>query len=374
MMHVRNLDKYYNKGKSNELHVLNSIELEFSDKGLVALFGKSGSGKTTLLNCLGGLDGFDSGNYSVDGIDSKHARKFNEYRRKNIGFIFQDFSLIDELTVEENILTALAIAGDDATIEKVNVALITVGMERYNKRIVSTLSGGQKQRIAIARAIVINPCLILADEPTGNLDKENTIKVLEILKSISNETLVLLVSHEREIVEQYADRIIEIEQARVVSDTQNKITLLGSTINPVSQIESKNFTTNGIALNLYYSADSNDIVRLNIAIDGDSVYVHCEGKELIQTHEQYDIFKSVISKSKDNPACLPANMPKNECQQSFRRQLLDSRGSIKKVKKKVNISLKSKMQKTTAIVMALTAILIAITMSLFDGGDKNRYP
>ena len=181
MIRVNKLNKYYNKGKSNELHVINEVSLELPDSGMVALFGKSGCGKTTLLNVIGGLDGFASGSVEIDGADI--CRDTDGVRNRAIGYIFQNYNLCREQTCYENVANALRLCGvtDDAEIdERVIAALKNVGMEKYAKRPPDTLSGGQQQRIAIARAIVKNPKIILADEPTGNLDEANTLVIMEL--------------------------------------------------------------------------------------------------------------------------------------------------------------------------------------------------
>ncbi len=223
MIRLSHLHKYFNKGKSNEIHVINDISLELPDSGMVALFGKSGCGKTTLLNVIGGLDSFHSGELTVEGGDI-HSHT-DAIRGRSIGYIFQNYNLLTTLTCFENVAAALRLSGveDDAEIdERVTASLAAVGMEKHKNRTPDTLSGGQQQRIAIARAIVKNPPIILADEPTGNLDENNTVMIMDLLKEISRSCLVLLVTHEAQLVDHYCDTVIELSDGRIISTKKNE--------------------------------------------------------------------------------------------------------------------------------------------------------
>jgi putative ABC transport system permease protein len=226
MIRLFGLEKYYNKGRLNQIHVLNNTMLEFPEKGLVAITGPSGCGKTTLLNVVGGLDSFEKGKIDFFGqqINSYKPTQWDVIRNKSIGYIFQNYNLVTDKTVFENVAMALNMAGlyDDAEIEKrVHYVLRRVGMFNYRKRNVLALSGGQQQRVAIARAIVKNPRVVLADEPTGNLDANNTFEIMGLIKKISETCLVILVSHERELVDFYADRIIELKDGKIINDIEN---------------------------------------------------------------------------------------------------------------------------------------------------------
>jgi ABC-type lipoprotein export system ATPase subunit/ABC-type antimicrobial peptide transport system permease subunit len=227
MISLQHLQKHYNKGKPNEIHVIDDTTLEFPEKGLVAITGPSGCGKTTLLNIIGGLDRFESGQIVFDGltISSYNNRLIDEIRNSSIGYIFQNYNLITDKTVYENVEIALNMAGlfDKKPIEeRVNYVLRSVGMYNYRKRNVLALSGGQQQRVAIARAIAKNPKVVLADEPTGNLDANNTFEIMGIIKKISQSCLVILVSHERDLVDFYADRVVELHDGKVVNDYLNE--------------------------------------------------------------------------------------------------------------------------------------------------------
>lgn len=226
MIKVNQLDKTFNKYQKNKIHVINDISLEFPEKGLVVLLGKSGSGKTTLLNVIGGLDKVDKGDINFYGKEIKkyNANVWDSLRREDIGFIFQNYYLKNDLSVFDNVAFVLKLIGihdEQAIEERVNYILTQVGMYKYRKKLASQLSGGQQQRVAIARALVKNPKVIIADEPTGNLDSNNTIEIMNIIKNISVNKLVVLVTHEKNIADFYGDRIIEITDGKVVNDYQN---------------------------------------------------------------------------------------------------------------------------------------------------------
>ena len=222
MISIDRLDKTFNRGKQNAIHVVNDVSLELPASGMVAIFGRSGCGKTTLLNVIGGLDRVQSGSVEIDG--EKMTVSNDSLRNRSVGYIFQNYLLNREQTCRENVADALRLLGvtDREFIEtQVDAALSAVGMERFAARLPDTLSGGQQQRIAIARAIVKNPPVILADEPTGNLDEANTLHVMRLLKAISRDRLVLLVTHEENLVSAFSDRVIELSDGRVVSDRVN---------------------------------------------------------------------------------------------------------------------------------------------------------
>lgn len=226
MVTLTNVDKYFYRRRSNQIHVINDTTLEFGETGLTALLGPSGCGKTTLLNVIGGLDKADKGNIYINGqkISGRTAGRVDKIRNLNIGYIFQNYNLIDDMTVFDNVAMVLKMVGikDKAEIkEKVEYALDLVGMYRYRKRYADMLSGGERQRVGIARAIVKDPAIIIADEPTGNLDSANTLEVMNIIKTISREKLVILVTHEEDLANFYADRVIRLRDGKVISDEIN---------------------------------------------------------------------------------------------------------------------------------------------------------
>ena len=222
MIKLVNVNKYYNRSKNNEIHVLNNINIEIEDKGLICLLGPSGCGKTTLLNVIGGLDDFDSGElYYHDRLVV--SKELDEIRINDVGFVFQNYVLFPDKTVYDNLRLVLNMyqLSESQIDERISYALKAVGMEKYKRRLASQLSGGKMQRIAIARGLVKSPNVIIDDEPTGNLDEKNTTQIMNILKKLSNECLVILVTHERRLADFYGDRIIELLDGKITKDYVN---------------------------------------------------------------------------------------------------------------------------------------------------------
>ncbi len=218
MLELKSVTKIY-RTKGSETRALDGVSLTFEKTGLVFLLGKSGSGKSTLLNLAGGLDSPTQGEIVVMG---KSFRDFSgsdldAYRNTFVGFVFQEYNVLGEFNVEDNISLALELQGKKGE-GRTREILEEVGISALAKRRPDTLSGGQKQRVAIARALVKDPRIIMADEPTGALDSKTGEQVFETLKKLSEKRLILVVSHDREFAERYADRIIELADGRVVSD------------------------------------------------------------------------------------------------------------------------------------------------------------
>ena len=225
MISLDRIQKYFYKGKQNQIHVLDDIHLDLPEKGMVAIFGRSGCGKTTLLNVMGGLDNVEHGSIEVNGEDMKKHR--DAVRNRYIGYVFQNYNLNKEETVFDNVADALRLCGirDNEEIrQRVNGVLRCVDMERFAGRLPDNLSGGQQQRVAIARALVKKPQIILADEPTGNLDEGNTLKVMDLLKRIAQDCLVVLVTHEADLVDYYCDQVVELSDGKVVNIRENAAT------------------------------------------------------------------------------------------------------------------------------------------------------
>ena len=220
MLKAINLKKTYKPKKGQEVKALDDVSIEFEEKGLVFILGKSGSGKSTLLNVLGGLDTYDEGIIEVKGKSSKDFSQsdFDSYRNTFIGFIFQDYNILDGYTVEKNIGLALELQGKKADKKAIEELMDKVDLKGYGKRKPNTLSGGQKQRVAIARALIKNPEIIMADEPTGALDSNTGKQVFDTLKKLSQEKLIIVVSHDREFAELYGDRVIELADGKIISD------------------------------------------------------------------------------------------------------------------------------------------------------------
>lgn len=222
MLETKELYKVYKPKKGVAVTAINKISLKFPEKGMIFLLGKSGSGKSTLLNLLGGLDKYDSGEIIIKGVSSKdfNQQHFDSYRNTYVGFIFQEYNILDEFSVGANIALALELQGKKATDEEINHILKEVDLDGYGNRKPNELSGGQKQRVAIARALVKNPEIIMADEPTGALDSNTGRQVFDTLKKLSQNKLIIIVSHDREFSELYADRIIELSDGNVISDVE----------------------------------------------------------------------------------------------------------------------------------------------------------
>lgn len=227
MISVKGLHKYFFRHKKNEIHVLNDMTIDFPDTGLVVLLGPSGSGKTTLLNVIGGLDNIQQGTIEFDNqvIHGYSSSTWDKLRNESIGYIFQNYNLLPQLSVYDNIglvLKMMGISDPDIIENRVNYILNAVNMYQFRKKKSTQLSGGQQQRVAIARALVKNPRVIIADEPTGNLDSKNTLDIMNIIKEISKQKLVVLVTHEKDIAKIYGDRILEIKDGVVIDDYVNE--------------------------------------------------------------------------------------------------------------------------------------------------------
>ncbi|MBO5199050.1 MAG: ATP-binding cassette domain-containing protein [Lachnospiraceae bacterium] len=224
MISIQNMHKYFRKGRADEVHVINGTTLTFPETGFVCILGESGSGKTTLLNAIGGLDDFDRGRLNADGTVITAGRgqekKLERLRNSRYAYIFQNYYLLGDRTVGYNVGLALNMydLSEEEKQERIDYVLRAVDMWKYKKRPAGSLSGGQQQRVAIARALVKSPEVIFADEPTGNLDSVNTIRIMNILKKISETCLVIMVTHERNLAGHYADRILSVENGCVISD------------------------------------------------------------------------------------------------------------------------------------------------------------
>lgn len=226
MITIKSLDKTYNIKKPNAFKALNDISLEIKEGELVAVMGPSGAGKSTLLHILGTLDDFEKGEYYFDGklINRMSDKKLSNLRAREIGFVLQDFGLISEEAAASNAATPLFF--DNTPMRKINKkareALKIVGIEELAEKKVKNLSGGQKQRVAIARAIVNDPKLILADEPTGSLDSENSDEIMKIFEQLNSEgRTIVIVTHNEEIAKR-CKRIITISDGRIVEDSAGK--------------------------------------------------------------------------------------------------------------------------------------------------------
>ena len=218
MIRFINVCKEYRSKKGQVTNALNDININLSNKGLVFIIGKSGSGKSTLLNILGGLDSKTSGHIYIDNkdIDSFREKDYDSYRNTYIGFIFQDFNLLEEYNVFDNVMLSAKLLRKKVNKEEILNLLERLGLKGLEYRNINELSGGQKQRVGIARALIKNPKVILADEPTGNLDSHSSLETFKLLKEISKEKLVVVVSHDLENANTYSDKILELQDGNAI--------------------------------------------------------------------------------------------------------------------------------------------------------------
>lgn len=315
MIELKNVTKIYKQRKSSDVKALDDVSLIFNGVGLTFIVGPSGSGKSTLLNCIGSLDKIDSGSIIVDGLEISNLKEkeLNIYRNNHIGFVFQDYNLLSDYNVQDNIDIALELQGksDD---KKIDEMLASMGLQGLNLRKINELSGGEKQRVAIARALIKEPSIILADEPTGNLDSKTGIEIIEILKKISKNYEVIVVTHNMDLAKKYGDRIIEINDGKVVKDTGKKskeknyeIKNLNGNINfkKILKISLNNlwsskkkvfFSVILLAISLMFMAFS-----LNLAIydaNSDAINTMKKNNEYFLILEKYSIFADGFNKIK----------------------------------------------------------------------------
>lgn len=222
MLELKGITKDYAAGE-NVVHALKGISVTFRDREFVSILGQSGCGKTTLLNIIGGLDQYTRGDLVINGRSTKsyRDRDWDTYRNHSVGFVFQSYNLIPHQTVLANVEMALLLSGTPKAERRrrAEEALTRVGLGEHLKKRPNQLSGGQMQRVAIARAIVNDPEIILADEPTGALDTETSVEVMEILKELSRDRLVIMVTHNPQLAEEYSDRIVRIKDGLITSDS-----------------------------------------------------------------------------------------------------------------------------------------------------------
>lgn len=222
MLQLKNIVKTYTTGELTQ-NALNGVSLSFRESEFVSILGQSGSGKTTMLNIIGGLDRYTSGDLIINGISTKEYKDadWDYYRNNSIGFVFQSYNLIPHQTVLANVEMALTLAGVSKKERKQRAIAVLkkVGLGDHVHKKPNQMSGGQMQRVAIARALINNPDILLADEPTGALDSETSIQIMELLKEIAKDKLVIMVTHNPELAEQYSTRIVKLKDGKIVNDS-----------------------------------------------------------------------------------------------------------------------------------------------------------
>ena len=301
---LRNVSRYYLINKTKRFYALKDVNLSFGSAGFHAIIGKSGSGKTTLLNLIARLDTPSSGEII---LNKKKYNKKNNYKfyQDDIGIIFQQYHLIDDQTVLYNVALPLLIKGikkkEAYKLANQYLEYVNLEMHLFNKKC-SKLSGGEKQRVAIARAIIKNPSILICDEPTGALDSNNAIIVLDILKKISKEKLVIVVSHNLQQIKNYSDRIIEIADGKVINDYQNSKIELPVTNNKKIKNKHHNWTTNFAFSNYKKRIKRNIFVCLALSISiimANLVAGFINGKDISirnACYRQFDFGVGTISK------------------------------------------------------------------------------
>lgn len=377
MIKIEHLYKTYNEGKKNEEKVLKDVSLEFDRTGLVCLLGESGSGKTTLLNTIGGLDTFSGGTITIDQTTLKgyNPKIMEPIRNDRFDYIFQNYYLLGDHTVGYNVKLALNRfdISEAEKEERVEYVLNMLGMGKYKKKQVNKLSGGQQQRVSIARALVKSPDIILADEPTGNLDEENTLRTMSILKSISKECLVILVTHERRIANFFADRIIEIRDGQVVSDS----------VNHAADSYERGDDANIYLKEMECETLSNDFANFRIYVDGVDKEELSErtvglslafrdGKLYIKNHMNCDV---ILEGEESGIHMLDEHRPKFDMTDiekvSYSLPKLKSKGSSNLAWKEIlhmaleNIRLMGKKQAFVIGVLIATGILLSVVVADF---------
>ena len=222
MLELKKITKTYEVADFKQ-KALNKVDVKFRKNEFVSILGQSGSGKTTMLNIIGGLDKYTSGDLVINGVSTKEYtdRDWDTYRNHNVGFVFQSYNLIPHQTALQNVELALTLSGiEPKERRRRSIAVLKkVGLEKHMNKKPSQMSGGQMQRIAIARALVNDPDILLADEPTGALDSETSLQVLDLLKEIAKDKLVIMVTHNPEIAVNYSTRIVKLLDGEIVDDT-----------------------------------------------------------------------------------------------------------------------------------------------------------
>lgn len=368
MIRINGLNKYFNKGRSNEIHVINDTTLEFEDKGMICILGESGSGKTTLLNAVGGLDTFTSGSITIGDItvDKNSPNEMEKLRNSKYGYVFQEHYLLQEHTVAYNILMAMNMynISDEEKEERLDYVLTAVGLKKFKKRLVSQLSGGQKQRVAIARALVKTPDIIFADEPTGNLDEVNTMRIMSILKKVSKDCLVILVSHEKRIAHFFADRIIYVQDGKVVKDERHEsfdtYQYNDDTNLYLKEFEKESYDNSCAQINFYHEGNKAKIT-MNVVYKNDKFYIQTPQESKVvflstaSEMQMVDDAKPVVDLEQVEE--FDYSLPRLEADKKAKLSFQD----INKLAKD-NIKMLGKKQLFMILSFIITAILLVITL------------
>ncbi|MDR0831414.1 MAG: ATP-binding cassette domain-containing protein [Bacillales bacterium] len=362
MLEIKNLSKTYVTKANVTTRALININLSFEEKGLVYILGRSGSGKSTLLNVMSGLDTFDKGDLLIYGNSIKNFKKreYDSYRNTFVGFVFQDFNLIPNLTVYENVELALNLQSNKDN-NKVNDILEKVGLLDKAKEKAFALSGGQIQRVAIARALIKNPSIIFADEPTGSLDQVTAKEIIDIFKALSQYFLVIVVSHNREDASKYADRIIELEDGRVIKD----LTTLGS-----PQEAKKTVRVIGdriIKLQKNEQLDEDSLKKLNnILLDERRDYYISAEQDINKVKAYYPYLREAIGSS-DVSTNEPNTFSQYVPQESISKEIKLKKSNLPFAK---GLKLGVSYLKTKIVRLVVTLVLAIAGVIMFAIGDN----
>lgn len=302
MIKISNLNKVFNKGKKNELHVLKDLSYEFPDTGLVSILGESGSGKSTLINIIGGLLYHDEDIIIDDKVfNNKNIKELEEYRNNNIGYIFQSYLVYKDLSVYDNLklsLNVLNINDEEEIDKRINYVLEILNLTKYKKKKASELSGGEQQRLSIARALIKKCKIYICDEPTGNLDTKNSIIVMNILKSLAAHSLVILVTHNPSLAKQYSDIIIHMSDGQFVNKDVEDTLINTNSVNNLylEDFNKSNISNNNISVDYYSNSDN----KLNVTLlyKDNKLYIDTKGIEVISNatiYEKRETFEESIS-------------------------------------------------------------------------------
>lgn len=378
MIKLFNVNKYFNKNKANQNHVSKDINLEFGDTGFVVILGNSGSGKTTLLNIISGMDKFNNGTVEFNNqIFNKYkSNKWDLIRKSKIGYIFQNYHLLKELTVYENIKMVLNMNGvtDETEIKRrVQYLLSAVGMDNYQDRLAKQLSGGQQQRVAFARALSKNPQVILADEPTGNLDSKTTIELMNILKRVSKDKLVIMVTHEQALADFYADRIIEIENGKIIKDRGNvnkdNISIIQEQIIYLKDFDQTKMESEHVDLLRY--TDKTDDKRQKLKVElierKDTLYVKVDSKrsrrvKYIDTDSEIELVNESSKNIKDPRNETFTIEPIKDTEKQNKQNAITIKDSFAYALRKINVL--SYGGKMLYVVLGLVGVIISISVGL----------
>ena len=352
MLSIKNLTKIYKSKGGNDTVALNRVNIDFPEKGMVFLLGKSGSGKSTLLNLIGGLDFPTDGEIILKGRSSKDFSQsdFDSYRNTYIGFIFQEYNILNEFNVEQNIALAIELQGKKVSKEAVDSLLEQVDLTGYGKRKPNTLSGGQKQRIAIARALIKEPNIIMADEPTGALDSKTGEQVFETLKKLSSDKLVIVVSHDRDFAERFGDRIIELKDGQILSDQTKHM------------VESTSISENVTIIN-EHAIKINDAKKLTKK-DFDQLYEsikNSEGKVFISSGDNADKSMKVARISEDGRSDTFKETENIELKQYDGSQTTFIRSKMP-ISKSTKMGLSSLKTKPVRLIFTMLLSVVSFTM------------